>query len=292
MTSARSALHLNPYDLHRHASGISPRSERVRRGIEVLVWRPAGSTSVAGLMQRAQPSLNGSLTSRSPGRSPLTDSRSSTMPDLPAFGPHVVSRDRAPRSGPTRRRDRQEAIPGHPVGPPECSFMAKTVGLVVAAVLLSACGRAGGDEALDVSPSCGPAPVTCQQLLEETFKQPPPGLPPASVGPLQLVSGEKSGKVFLWVYNGDFGADRRNVIAGVKERAAGGYEPPTDAAAFTPTPAGRSVVLRTLPDGTVSGLDFWTSSYHYTVSLQGAFQPADPVVGAAMALVDALPEPG
>ncbi|MDQ3484173.1 MAG: hypothetical protein M3445_01970 [Actinomycetota bacterium] len=170
--------------------------------------------------------------------------------------------------------------------------MASTASVVVTVVLLSACGRDGGDEALDVFPSCGPAPVSCQHLLDETFEEPPPGLPPASVGPLQLASGEKSGTVFLWVYNGEFGADRRDVIAGVKERAAGGYEPPADAAAFTPTPAGRSVVLRTVPDGTVSGMDFWTSSYHYAVSLQGAFQAADPVVGAAMALVDALPEPG
>lgn len=76
----------------------------------------------------------------------------------------------------------------------------------------------------------------------------------------------------------------------MKKRTADGYEPPGDAGAFTPTPSGRSVVLRTGPDGTIAGMDFWTGTYHYAVSLQGTFDRADPVVHATFALVDALPE--
>lgn len=175
---------------------------------------------------------------------------------------------------------------------PYASFVARGIGVALAILVFAACGGGDASDAVDVFPSCKPPPESCQELLHETFDEPYPGIPPASVGPLMLWSGEQTGKVFLWVYNGKFGEDERVVIAGVKKRSADGYEPPGDPAALTPTPAGRSVVLRAGPDGTVAGMDFWTASYHYAVSLQGTFDIADPVVGATLALVDALPESG
>lgn len=170
--------------------------------------------------------------------------------------------------------------------------MARAIGVAVAILVLAACGSGDSGDAVDVFPSCKPPPESCEQLLNDTFDDPSPGIPPTSVGPLQLSSGEKTGKVFLWVYNGKFGEDERVVIAGVKKRAADGYEPPGDPGAHTTTPAGRSVVLRAGPDGSVAGMDFWTGSYHYALSLQGSFDAADPVVAAALALVDALPGSG
>jgi hypothetical protein len=171
--------------------------------------------------------------------------------------------------------------------------MARALSIVLAVLVLASCGGDGdAREAVDVFPSCKPPPEACRQLLDDTFDEPSPGLPPAAVGPLRLSRGERSAKVFLWVYQGSFGPDERVVIAGLKKRAAGGYEPPGDPAAFGRTPTGRSVVLRPGPDGTVAGVDFWNDVYHYAVSLQGTFAAADPVVEAALALVDALPDPG
>lgn len=84
----------------------------------------------------------------------------------------------------------------------------------VLAALMPACASAPVDEvsldkALDVFPSCKSPPEACRKLIDDSFDEPLPGLPPASVGRLRFTSGEKTGEVFLWVYKGDLGSGTR-----------------------------------------------------------------------------------
>jgi hypothetical protein len=87
----------------------------------------------------------------------------------------------------------------------------RTAIAALALVLLAGCGSSDRGDAVEVFPSCNPPPKSCEPLLVDTFDRPSPGAAPAAAGPLTLASGERTGKVFLRVYNGEFGADERVV---------------------------------------------------------------------------------